>query len=138
MRPWRCCQSRWGTGNAVPQGLRDKLIKSRQANPGAAGPREGKRGARTARLESAAWAQCQPPVSFLPPPGLFNLCQIVLAEVDQALHTQTPADPAQENARLCQEILRGPATQCSQARARPTLAVGWQLLPRSRGSSGGV
>ncbi|KAM9079880.1 LOW QUALITY PROTEIN: thimet oligopeptidase-like [Megaptera novaeangliae] len=67
-------QSRWGTGSAVPQGLRDKLIKSRQANP-----------------------------------GLFNLRQMVLAEVDQALHTQTPADPAKENARLCQEILGGPA-----------------------------
>ena len=66
VRPWRCCQSRWGTGSAVPQGLRDKLIKSRQANPGAAGPREG--GAWTARLESAAWTQCHPPVSFLPPP----------------------------------------------------------------------
>ncbi|KAJ8775637.1 hypothetical protein J1605_016278 [Eschrichtius robustus] len=75
VKPWRCCQSRWGTGSAVPQELLDKLIKSRLANP-----------------------------------GLFNLCQIVLAKVDQALHTQTPSDPAQENARLCQEILGVPAT----------------------------
>ncbi|KAJ8778038.1 hypothetical protein J1605_014000, partial [Eschrichtius robustus] len=43
-------------------------------------------------------------------PCLFNLRQIVLAKVDKALHTQTPADPAQENARLCQEVLGVPAT----------------------------
>ncbi|KAB0370529.1 hypothetical protein E2I00_010535, partial [Balaenoptera physalus] len=67
-------QSRWGTGSTVPQGLQDKLIKSRLANP-----------------------------------GLFNLRQIILAKVDQALHTQTPADPAKDNARLSQEILGGPA-----------------------------
>ena len=30
------------TGSVVPQELLDKLIKSRQANTGAAGPREGK------------------------------------------------------------------------------------------------
>ena len=55
------------------------------------------------------------------PPGLFNLYQIVLAKVDQALHMQTPTDPAQKNARLCQEILRGPVMPGSQARAGPTL-----------------
>uniref|UniRef100_A0A2K6GLA8 Thimet oligopeptidase n=1 Tax=Propithecus coquereli TaxID=379532 RepID=A0A2K6GLA8_PROCO len=44
------------------------------------------------------------------PGGLFNLRQIVLAKLDQALHTQTDADPAEEYARLCRDILGVPAT----------------------------
>lgn len=42
--------------------------------------------------------------------GLFNLRQIVLAKVDQVLHRQPKADPAEEYARLCKEILGVPAT----------------------------
>ncbi|XP_042335103.1 thimet oligopeptidase [Sceloporus undulatus] len=42
--------------------------------------------------------------------GLFNLRQIVLAKVDQVLHTQTNADPAEEYSQLCDKILGVPAT----------------------------
>ncbi|XP_019393844.1 PREDICTED: thimet oligopeptidase [Crocodylus porosus] len=42
--------------------------------------------------------------------GLFNLRQIVLAKVDQVLHTQTQVDPAEVFSRLCKEVLGIPAT----------------------------
>ncbi|KAJ8778042.1 hypothetical protein J1605_014004 [Eschrichtius robustus] len=66
-----------------------------------------------ANSSSPGWptpVRASPPSPSSRPPGLFNLRQIVLAKVDKALHTQTPADPAQENARLCQEVLGVPAT----------------------------
>uniref|UniRef100_A0A7N6ARJ9 Thimet oligopeptidase n=1 Tax=Anabas testudineus TaxID=64144 RepID=A0A7N6ARJ9_ANATE len=42
--------------------------------------------------------------------GLFNLRQIVLAKLDQALHTRTGLDAADEYGRLCQEVLGIPAS----------------------------
>uniref|UniRef100_A0A4W6FG84 Thimet oligopeptidase 1 n=1 Tax=Lates calcarifer TaxID=8187 RepID=A0A4W6FG84_LATCA len=63
------------TGNAIPDELLDKLIKSRLANT-----------------------------------GLFNLRQIVLAKVDQALHTRDGLDPAEEYGRLCLDVLGIPAS----------------------------
>ncbi|XP_063147088.1 thimet oligopeptidase isoform X2 [Candoia aspera] len=42
--------------------------------------------------------------------GLFNLRQIVLAKMDQVLHTRTKADAVEEYARLCDEVLGVPAT----------------------------
>ncbi|CAN9500845.1 unnamed protein product [Ophioblennius macclurei] len=43
--------------------------------------------------------------------GLFNLRQIVLAKLDQALHTQPGLEPEVEYARLCQELLGVPASE---------------------------
>ncbi|XP_053321199.1 thimet oligopeptidase [Spea bombifrons] len=42
--------------------------------------------------------------------GLLNLRQIVLAKIDQALHTQSGVDAVQEYSRLSQDILGVPAT----------------------------
>ncbi|KAM4709487.1 thimet oligopeptidase isoform 2-T2 [Discoglossus pictus] len=42
--------------------------------------------------------------------GFLNLRQIVLAKIDQVLHTQSGSDPVEEYGRLCNEILGVPAT----------------------------
>ncbi|KAG8594471.1 hypothetical protein GDO81_001215 [Engystomops pustulosus] len=42
--------------------------------------------------------------------GLLNLRQIVLAKVDQVLHTQRNVDPVDEYSNLCKEVLGVPAT----------------------------
>ncbi|XP_077331996.1 thimet oligopeptidase isoform X2 [Lithobates pipiens] len=42
--------------------------------------------------------------------GLLNLRQIVLAKIDQVLHTQKNVDPVEEYSKLCNDILGVPAT----------------------------
>uniref|UniRef100_A0A8C2WZF8 Thimet oligopeptidase n=1 Tax=Cyclopterus lumpus TaxID=8103 RepID=A0A8C2WZF8_CYCLU len=73
--PLQRMSKHYKTGNAIPEELLDKLIKSRLANT-----------------------------------GLFNLRQIILAKVDQALHTRNGLDAAEEYGRLCQEVLGIPAS----------------------------
>uniref|UniRef100_A0A672ZT52 Thimet oligopeptidase n=1 Tax=Sphaeramia orbicularis TaxID=375764 RepID=A0A672ZT52_9TELE len=73
--PLKRMSRHYKSGNAIPDELLDKLMKSRLANT-----------------------------------GLFNLRQIVLAKVDQALHTQTGLDPAEEYERLCLDVLGIPAS----------------------------
>lgn len=88
------------TGAAIPDDLIDKLIKSRLANTGT-GSRRPWGGACLVAVVTTG-----PPAST----GLFNLRQIVLAKVDQALHTRAGLDPAEEYGRLCGEILGIPAS----------------------------
>ncbi|XP_047230593.1 thimet oligopeptidase isoform X1 [Girardinichthys multiradiatus] len=93
--PLQRMSKHYKTGKPIPEELLDKLIKSRLAN--------------TAQgsdcLQENSTPTCDPPA------GLFNLRQIVLAKVDQALHTRTGLDPAEEYGRLCQEVLGIPASQ---------------------------
>lgn len=60
----------------------------------------------------AARPCCAPtlPPSLPHTPGLLNLRQVVLAKLDQVLHTQPGADPADQYARLCRDVLGVPAT----------------------------
>lgn len=89
----------------------------------------------------------RPQFSSSPPgTGLFNLRQIVLAKVDQALHTQTKADPVEVFAQLCEEVLGVPATPgmrgscwgphsccfCGFGSAGPFLGWGFRLAWRGR------
>lgn len=62
---------------------------------------------------------------FLLGTGLFNLRQIVLAKVDQALHTQMKADPVEVFARLCEEVLGVPATPGTQGLGVPLSLSLW-------------
>ncbi|KAJ8797903.1 hypothetical protein J1605_016954 [Eschrichtius robustus] len=90
--------------------LLDKLIKSWLANPGAAGLREWKGAPGPPGWKARPGHSSSPPSPSSHPPCLFNLCPIILAKLDQPLHMQTPSYPAQENARLCEEMLGVPAT----------------------------
>ncbi|XP_070764755.1 thimet oligopeptidase isoform X1 [Enoplosus armatus] len=91
------------TGNAIPEELLDKLIKSRLANTG--GYRTG---SRTVVSAKHSFHCCHGNRDS--PAGLFNLRQIVLAKVDQALHTRNGLDAAEEYGRLCQDVLGIPAS----------------------------
>lgn len=87
------------TGSAIPDELLDKLIKSRLANTGGYLTGSG----------MSAWFSVAV-VTLIFPTGLFNLRQIVLAKVDQALHTRQGVDPAEEYRRLSEDILGIPAS----------------------------
>lgn len=100
------------TGSPIPDELLEKLIKSRQANTGGSlrWGQDGKRGLCAVPTEGQSLTAVSPLCLLFPGTGLFNLRQIVLAKVDQALHTQTKADPVEVFARLCEEVLGVPAT----------------------------
>lgn len=100
--PLQRMSKHYKTGNAIPEELLDKLIKSRLANTGGC-----RHPASMAAFEVET--MCVNP-GCDSPAGLFNLRQIVLAKVDQALHTRNGLDAAEEYGRLCQEVLGIPAS----------------------------
>ncbi|KAK0141016.1 Thimet oligopeptidase [Merluccius polli] len=90
------------TGSPIPDELLDKLIKSRLANTGLY---------MLHLLPALLYLLPVPLYPYLPSyTCMFNLRQIVLAKVDQALHTRTGLDPADEYSRLSSEILGVPAS----------------------------
>lgn len=105
LNPGRQTQVRWNCWSlAVGMGRGHSVT---WLGTGKAFPCHGDEGKRCGKREGAS--VCLLLLLFLGT-GLFNLRQIVLAKVDQALHTQTKADPVEVFAQLCEEVLGVPAT----------------------------